>query len=369
MLHEYIEALFFIFIAEMGDKTQILAMAFATQFAIREVLTGVFIGSFLNHGLAVILGVYLSSVIPMNLVQIIAGLLFISFALWTLKVEEEEGSVDKKKGPILTVALAFFIGELGDKTQLTAITISVNSNYPLNVLLGTVSGMVIVSGVGIYIGYKVGKKVPEGIIKIVSAFVFLAFGLIKLYQSLPDNYLTLNYIIPFVIVLSIIITFMIQPLLKVIKDDKKTTFRKVASELHEMKYQIKKSVDKICLGEHQCGECKDVKCIIGYTKELLKKYLEGGTKPSSINIKDIKITLNKDFNINKTITSLALIINYIIKVPSNEDTREIHIARKMLEKILFNEAIEWNNLNDYKDRIRKKDSSIAKKLEKAININ
>src|SRR5690606_22932798 len=146
--------------AEMGDKTQILAMAFATQYQVKKVLMGVFLGSLLNHGIAVALGSYLSSVIPINTIQIIAGISFVGFALWTLKNDdddEEEGDSKGKFGPVFTVAMAFFIGELGDKTQLTAITLSVDASYPVFILLGTVSGMILTSSLGIYVGSKIGN--------------------------------------------------------------------------------------------------------------------------------------------------------------------------------------------------------------------
>lgn len=89
-IQEIIRAFMLIFIAEMGDKTQILAMAFVTRYPVRKVLIGIGLGAFLNHGLAVVLGNYLSRVIPISTVQMIAGIAFIGFALWTLKPEQEE---------------------------------------------------------------------------------------------------------------------------------------------------------------------------------------------------------------------------------------------------------------------------------------
>ena len=83
MIQELLKAFLLIFIAEMGDKTQILAMAFATQFPVRKVLLGIGLGVVLNHGLAVALGSYLSRVVPLSTVQIIAGAAFVGFALWT----------------------------------------------------------------------------------------------------------------------------------------------------------------------------------------------------------------------------------------------------------------------------------------------
>ena len=111
MLQEMIRAFLLIFIAEMGDKTQILAMAFATRFPVRKVLLGIGVGAFLNHGLAVALGNYLSRLVPISTVQMIAGAAFIGFALWTLKPEKEEEDGKEQRiqfGPTVTVAIAFF---------------------------------------------------------------------------------------------------------------------------------------------------------------------------------------------------------------------------------------------------------------------
>lgn len=139
----------------MGDKTQILAMAFATQYPVKKVLLGIFFGVLLNHGSAVALGSLLATLVPLDLIQMVAGFAFIAFALWTLKSEsdeKDENQSEKHYGPILTVATAFFIGELGDKTQLTAITLSVDAAFPLFILAGTVTGMIVTGSMGIYIG-------------------------------------------------------------------------------------------------------------------------------------------------------------------------------------------------------------------------
>lgn len=240
MVQEFIRSLFLIFMAEMGDKTQILSMAFATQFKVYEVLLGVFIGSFLNHGVAVALGSYLSNLIPMGAIQIAAGFLFIGFALWTLKSDEEEDEEDTGKnfGPILTVAFAFFIGELGDKTQLTAITLSADAKYPIFVLLGTVSGMVLTSGLGIFVGSKIGDKVPKLAIKIVSAGIFLFFGIIKLYTSLPKAYINLTNILIFFMVLSMSIYILLRPVLK--SRSKMSRLKEVALTSYKKRHRIKK---------------------------------------------------------------------------------------------------------------------------------
>lgn len=150
MIKELIRAFLLIFAAEMGDKTQIIAMTFATQYLVREVLMGVTLGVFLNHGIAILLGSFISKVMPMNVIQIIAGFLFIIFGINALKIDEDEDVESKKEiSPIITVALAFFIGELGDKTQLTAMTLAAEANYPFFILIGTTLGMIATSSLGI----------------------------------------------------------------------------------------------------------------------------------------------------------------------------------------------------------------------------
>ena len=212
MLREYLQALLFIFIAEMGDKTQILAMMFATKYKMSQVLLGVLIGSFLNHGVAVLFGSLIGGMIPANVLQIIAGSAFIFFALWSLKEDEDEDEEEgvRKLGPVFTVAAAFFIGELGDKTQLTAITLSVDAAHPFFILLGTVSGMLLTSGVGIIVGSKIGDKIPELFMKFIAYGLFLVFGSMKLYTSLPEHYINIFSVSGFIVFIVICSAFLIK---------------------------------------------------------------------------------------------------------------------------------------------------------------
>ena len=215
MILELIKAFILVLIAEIGDKTQILAMAFATKFPVKKVLLGIFLGSFLNHGLAVILGSYISAFIPINTIQIVAGFAFVGFSLWTLKRDGDEDDDEKKKstfGPVITIAIAFFIGELGDKTQLTAITLATDAIYPYAILGGTVLGMIVTGGMGIIVGKKLRDKISDFLIKVIAASVFMFFGITKLYQTLPKYYLNLQNIIIFFMILTISVFMMIRPI-------------------------------------------------------------------------------------------------------------------------------------------------------------
>ncbi|HSQ34229.1 MAG TPA: TMEM165/GDT1 family protein, partial [Peptostreptococcaceae bacterium] len=116
--------------------------------------------------------------------------LFIFFGLWSLKFEAAEDEENESKGnygPVATVALAFFIGELGDKTQLTAMTLGATSHYPLLTLLGTVTGMIVVGGIGIVVGKLLGKKIPEATMKVLASAIFIFFGSLGLYNSLRES--------------------------------------------------------------------------------------------------------------------------------------------------------------------------------------
>jgi len=182
-------------LAEMGDKTQLLAMAMATRFPARAVLWGVFFATILNHALAVALGTYLGASIDLQMVQMVASASFIAFGLWTIRGDSLNGE-DKRRailGPIMTVTVAFFFVEMGDKTQLATVALAAKYSDPLATLLGTTTGMIIADAIGIYIGVVAGKKIPEKTIKWVSALIFIAFGFIGLYTSVPGQFVTLPY--------------------------------------------------------------------------------------------------------------------------------------------------------------------------------
>jgi putative Ca2+/H+ antiporter (TMEM165/GDT1 family) len=272
MFTEYIGALFLIFAAEMGDKTQILAMMFATKYKMRYVLLGIFIGSFLNHGLAVVFGSVLGSYINPAILQTIAGLAFVLFSIWTLTAsdeEEEDLATLKKHGAIMTVASAFFIGELGDKTQLTAITLAVDAAYPFLVLLGTVTGMLVTSSLGIFVGSKLGDKIPELGIKLGSSSIFLGFGVVKLVTSTPQAWINSYTLVGFFVILAVTISAIIYLFYRGVKNGELTPFRKAAEELYQFTHQFKSVIKDICLGTENCEYCKNQQCGIGLIYHII----------------------------------------------------------------------------------------------------
>lgn len=187
----FIASFLFVVLAEMGDKTQLLAMAFACRFPVKTVLAGVLVATLLNHLLAVAVGSFLTDFIPMHYVQIAASASFILFGLWTLRGDELEGEDKRYKfSPFWTVAVAFFFAEMGDKTQLATVALAAKYQSILPIWMGTTAGMMVADAFGIIVGVVLGKKIPERFVKWFAAVIFMMFGIIGLYDSLPGDFLT-----------------------------------------------------------------------------------------------------------------------------------------------------------------------------------
>ena len=177
------QSLFFIALAEMGDKTQLVALAFATRFSVRVVLAGVFVATLVVHLFSVAIGEVLGLVIPPFWLTLAAGVAFIGFGLWTLRgdtLDADRPSAARKFGPFLTVAIAFFLAELGDKTMLATVTLASQFREAITVWIGSTLGMVVADGLAVLVGLAIGKRLPAQAIKYGSATVFIISGLATL---------------------------------------------------------------------------------------------------------------------------------------------------------------------------------------------
>lgn len=191
----YLASVIFVVLAEMGDKTQLLAMAFASRYRWQTVLSAVFVATLVNHFMAVVAGSYLTRFIPIQYIQIAASASFILFGLWTIRGDTLEGE-DKRFNfsPFWTVAVAFFFAEMGDKTQLATVALATKYNNIIVVWFGTTTAMIIADAIGIIIGIVLGKKIPERFVKWFAAIVFILFGVIGLKQYLPETWLTTSVV-------------------------------------------------------------------------------------------------------------------------------------------------------------------------------
>jgi putative Ca2+/H+ antiporter (TMEM165/GDT1 family) len=194
-LQAFTASFLFVLLAEMGDKTQLLAMALASRFRWQIVLWGIFWATAVNHGLAVLVGKYLTVFVPLDAIRVAAATSFVLFGLWTVRGDRLEGEESRFSfSPFWTVFAAFFVAETGDKTQLATIALAADYASVWPVWLGTTSAMVVADAFGIVVGVVLGKRLPERTIKWVSALVFIGFGLWGLAEALPAE--TARIVVP-----------------------------------------------------------------------------------------------------------------------------------------------------------------------------
>lgn len=186
----FLKVFFTEFIAEMGDKTQLMLIALTSKYKLRDIISGTAVAILVLNGLAVLAGGLVSEFIPDWLIKTIAALAFLYFAASTIAWDdddEEEGSGKSKiKFAPLAVFCTFFIAELGDKTQLTAITFGANEGMSaaLVVWIGCSLGLFAADILGMLVGYLLKSKTPDGLLNTLAFAIFSIFGVYTLYQGL-----------------------------------------------------------------------------------------------------------------------------------------------------------------------------------------
>ena len=177
-----------IFLAELGDKSQLMALAFAARYRAWTVLVAVSLATLLVHAGSVLVGKAFALTLPTPAIQVVAGLAFFFFAAWTVRGDSlgatEEGRANKVgRWAILTIGTAFFLAELGDKTMLATITLA-TTEEPIGTWLGSTAGMVAADALAIAIGALLGARLPERAIKVFAALAFVVFGVILVAEGL-----------------------------------------------------------------------------------------------------------------------------------------------------------------------------------------
>lgn len=193
-MEEFLLSLGLIFVAELGDKTQLVALTLATRFRAGVVLAGIFVVTLLVHLLSVAIGGFTGTVLPAGWIELLSGLAFVGFGLWTIRgdqLDEDKGDRQSLTSPFLIVTITFFLAELGDKTMLGSVTLAASYSLVL-VWIGSTLGMVLSDGLAIWVGQALGKNLPERSIKIWAAGIFFVFGFYyavksanELWQILP----------------------------------------------------------------------------------------------------------------------------------------------------------------------------------------
>ena len=176
-----------IFVAELGDKSQLMAMTFATRYRFWTVLAGITVATLLVHLVSVGIGRVLGDALPFAWINLLAGLAFIGFGLWTLRGDELT-EADKQRSQrggasaLVAVGVAFFLAELGDKTMLATVTLATSYDW-VGTWLGSTAGMVAADALAIGVGALLGRALPEKVVKYGAAALFFAFGVLLLVEG------------------------------------------------------------------------------------------------------------------------------------------------------------------------------------------
>jgi putative Ca2+/H+ antiporter (TMEM165/GDT1 family) len=171
-------------LAEIGDKTQLLAFILAARFKKPlPIIAGIFCATVVNHGLAGALGVWITSALGGETLRWVLGLSFIGMAIWTMipdKIEEEETQVAKRLGVFGATLVTFFLAEMGDKTQIATVAMAAKFSSPVLVVMGTTLGMLIADVPAVFVGDKFAAKIPMKLVHSIAAGIFALLGVATL---------------------------------------------------------------------------------------------------------------------------------------------------------------------------------------------
>jgi Ca2+/H+ antiporter, TMEM165/GDT1 family len=176
-----------IFVAELGDKSQLMALTFSARYRALTVLVGITIATAVVHAVSVLVGGLLGAAIPTRAINLVAGIAFLGFAWWTWRGDslddDEAARADRSTGSaVFAASAAFFLAELGDKTMLATVTLATHENL-FGTWLGSTAGMVVADALAIGVGKVLGTRLPERAIRVGAAVAFVVFGLILIWDG------------------------------------------------------------------------------------------------------------------------------------------------------------------------------------------
>lgn len=173
-----------VFVAELGDKTQLVALSLAARYRLLVVLAGITIAYAITNGLSVIVGGLLGAALPTRAIGIGGAIAFFGFAIWTLRGDDDDDDVRLAgKSVLLSIVVAMTIAELGDKTMLATATLAARDN-PLATWIGATLGITASGAVAVLIGRWLGDRLPRRATRIGAAVLFVVFGLLLLIDAL-----------------------------------------------------------------------------------------------------------------------------------------------------------------------------------------
>ncbi|NMM81637.1 hypothetical protein B2J86_12005 [Acidovorax sp. SRB_14] len=171
-------------LAEMGDKTQLLALVLAARFRKPwPIVLGIFVATVLNHALAGAAGAWVTTVLGPQVLRWVLGVSFIAMAVWMLipdKLEDGETGAAPRWGVFGTTVVAFFLAEMGDKTQIATVMLAAQYSAWVWVVAGTTLGMMLANAPVVWLGERITRRVPLRTVHGVSALIFLVLGVLAL---------------------------------------------------------------------------------------------------------------------------------------------------------------------------------------------
>ncbi|GAB2544206.1 TMEM165/GDT1 family protein [Simplicispira piscis] len=171
-------------LAEIGDKTQLLAFILAARFKKPvPIILGILAATVVNHGLAGALGAWITAVVSPEIMRWALGLSFIGMAAWTMipdKIEDEEAQIAQRFGVFGATLITFFLAEMGDKTQIATVALAAHYAAPLMVVIGTTLGMLIADVPAVFVGDKLASKIPMKLVHTIAAAIFALLGIATL---------------------------------------------------------------------------------------------------------------------------------------------------------------------------------------------
>ncbi|MFO1504670.1 MAG: TMEM165/GDT1 family protein [Steroidobacteraceae bacterium] len=171
-------------LAEMGDKTQLLAFLLAARFRKpAPIILGILVATLFNHGIAGAVGAWVGAWLTPQVLRWSVGLLFLGMAVWTMipdKIEDEEAQVASRLGVFGATLVTFFLAEMGDKTQIATLAMAAHYPTPVLVVAGTTLGMLIADVPAVFIGDRLAGRIPMKLVHTIAALLFAVLGIATL---------------------------------------------------------------------------------------------------------------------------------------------------------------------------------------------
>ena len=171
-------------LAEIGDKTQLLAFILAARFKKPvPIVLGILLATIVNHGLAGALGAWITHSISPHTLRWVLGFSFLAMAIWTLipdEIEHEEAGMAKRFGVFGASLVTFFLAEMGDKTQLATVALAAHYGAPLVVVIGTTLGMLVADVPAVVVGDRLAGRLPMKLVHSIAAAIFALLGVATL---------------------------------------------------------------------------------------------------------------------------------------------------------------------------------------------